>query len=70
MSLRSPSENEPEWIELFTGDSDVAVIYWLTAARKLTCRNDALQKGWSRFAYAAEIECMRRGLPMPGIPEA
>ena len=71
MDSRSSSEtNEPEWIELFTDDSDAAVMYWLSAVRELIARQDSWQKGWSRFSYAAETECMRRGLPMPGGPEA
>jgi hypothetical protein len=53
-----------EWVELFADDSDVAVIYWLTAAKELAARQDTCRSAWNRFADAAEHECMRRGLPI------
>ncbi|AFL89346.1 hypothetical protein Terro_3116 [Terriglobus roseus DSM 18391] len=65
MDLRSWREaDKSEHVELFTEDSDVLVIYWLATARELASRQDAWEKGWSRFADAAESECMRRGLPI------
>jgi len=64
MDVRWSEAHESEQVDLFIEDSDVAVVYWLAAARELASRQGACGKGWSRFVDAAESECIRRGLPI------